>query len=85
MTETVPVWPEQIVLAPHAGELGLIVSVPKIGAALTVTVAEAFVPSWLRTVISTTVSLATFAGSKTIVPVEVSATGRIAVLLDTTK
>jgi hypothetical protein len=36
VTEAVPVCPEQM-LAPHAAELGLIVSVPKIGAGLTVT------------------------------------------------
>lgn len=37
VTEAVPVCPAQM-LAPHADEAGLIVSVPKIGAAFTVTV-----------------------------------------------
>ena len=45
VTFAVAVCPEQIALAPHAAELGVMVSVLKIGAALTVTVAEAVCPT----------------------------------------
>src|SRR5438105_14049604 len=82
----VAVPPEQIELAPHAGDAGVTVRLLKIGAGLTVTVAVALVPAESWAVIRTAVSARTLAGSSTIVPLVTDAPrGRIAVLLDTTK
>src|SRR5207237_10321306 len=86
ITFAVPVWPEQIAFAPHAADAGVIVSVLKIGAGLTVTVAVVLVPAESWAVIRTAVSARTLAGSSTMGPLVTDApTGRIAVLLDTTK
>ena len=86
VTFAVAVWPEQIAFAPHAADAGVIVSVLKIGAGLTVTVAVVLVPAESWAVIRTAVSARTLAGSSTIVPLVTDApTGRIAVLLETTK
>src|SRR5689334_10096475 len=85
VTDAVPVCPEHM-FAPHAPELGLIVSVPKIGAAFTVTVDVARWPLESCTVIVTAVSVTTLPGSSTMVlPLGDCATGRIDVLLETTK
>src|SRR2546427_9178318 len=86
VTLAVAVPPEQIELAPQAADAGVTVKLLKIGAGLTVTVAVALVPAESWTVIRTAVSARTLAGSSTMGPLVTDApTGRIAVLLDTTK
>src|SRR2546427_7378691 len=86
VTFAVAVPPEQIELAPQAADAGVTVKVLKIGAGFTVMVAVAFVPAESCAVIRTAVSPRTLAGSSTIVPLVTDApTGRIAVLLETTK
>src|SRR5438034_11249439 len=86
VTLAVAVPPEQIEFAPQAADAGVMVKLLKIGAGLTVTVAVVLVPAESCAVIRTAVSARTLAGSSTIVPLVTDApTGRITVLLDTTK